>query len=63
MIQHGSSNGARDQVHRAELRTWELVSLPDCHRPIIMKWVFKLKKGELGAVIKHKAKLVAHGFV
>ena len=25
--------------------------------------MFKLKKDELGAVIKHKARLVAHGFV
>ena len=37
--------------------------LPDGHRPITLKWVFKLKKDELGAVIKHKARLVARGFV
>ena len=43
--------------------TWELVPLPDGHRPITLKWVFKLKKDELGAVIKHKARLVAHDFV
>ena len=36
---------------------------PDGYRPITLKWVFKLKKDELGAVIKHKAWLVAHGFV
>jgi len=41
--------------------TWELVL--DGHRPITLKWVFKLKKDELGAVIKHKARLVARGFV
>ena len=41
--------------------TWELVL--DGHRPITLKWVFKLKKDELGAVIKHKARLVAHNFV
>jgi len=28
-------------------RTWELVPLPDGHRPITLKWVFKLKD-ELG---------------
>ena len=44
-------------------RTWELVNLPAGHRPISLKWVFKLKKNELGAVIKHKARLVARGFV
>jgi hypothetical protein len=43
--------------------TWELVPLPDGHRPIALKWVFKLKKDELGTVIKHKAWLVARGFV
>ena len=37
--------------------------LPDGHRPITLKWVFKLKKDELGAVIKHKPRLVARGFV
>ena len=37
--------------------------LPNGHRPITLKWVFKLKKDELGVVIKHKARLVAHGFV
>jgi hypothetical protein len=42
--------------------TWELVPLPDGHRPITLKWVFKLKD-ELCAVIKHKARLVARGFV
>jgi hypothetical protein len=39
------------------------VPLPDGHHPITLKWVFKLKKDELGAVIKHKARLVARGFV
>ena len=41
--------------------TWELVL--DGHRPITLKWVFKLKKDELGAVIKHEARLVARGFI
>jgi hypothetical protein len=44
-------------------RTWELVDPPAGHRPITLKWVFKLKKDEKGAVIKHKARLVARGFV
>ena len=44
-------------------RTWELVPLLDGHCPITLKWVFKLKKDKLGAVIKHKARLVARGFV
>ena len=37
--------------------------LPDSHHPITLKWVFKLKKDKLGTVIKHKARLVARGFI
>jgi hypothetical protein len=44
-------------------RTWELVPLPAGHRPITLKWVLKLKKDELGAVTKHKARLVARSLV
>jgi hypothetical protein len=43
-------------------RTWEL-DLPRGHRVISLKWVFKLKRDEAGVVIKHKARLVARGFV
>lgn len=55
----------RDKAWRAAMReeidavernkTWELVNLPHGHCPIGLKWVFKLKKNEAGAVIKHKA--------
>lgn len=44
-------------------RTWELADIPAGHHAITLKWVFKLKKDEAGAVIKHKARLVARGFV
>lgn len=44
-------------------RTWELVDLPDGHRSITLKWVSKLKKNEVGKVVKHKARLFARGFV
>jgi hypothetical protein len=43
--------------------TWELVDLPRGHKPIGLKWVFKVKRDEHGAVIKHKARLVAKGYV
>jgi transposase InsO family protein len=43
--------------------TWELVDLPAGHRPITLKWIFKLKKNEAGEVVKYKARLVAGGFV
>jgi hypothetical protein len=44
-------------------RTWELADLSRGHRTITLKWVFKLKRDEVGAIIKHKARLVARGFL
>jgi hypothetical protein len=44
-------------------KTWTLTELPPGHRPIGLKWVFKLKKNADGEVSKHKAKLVAKGYV
>jgi hypothetical protein len=44
-------------------RTWELADLPRGHRAITLKWVFKLKRDEVGAIIKHKVRLVARGFL
>ena len=43
-------------------RTWELADLPHGHRAITLKWVFKLKRDEAGAIVKHKARLVARDF-
>ncbi|KAK3137468.1 hypothetical protein QOZ80_5BG0452680 [Eleusine coracana subsp. coracana] len=47
----------------AENRTWEVADLPHGQRAITLKWVFKLKRDEAGAIVKHKARLVARGFV
>ena len=44
-------------------KTWTLTNLPFRHKPISLKWVFKLKKNSEGNVIKHKARLVAKGYV
>jgi hypothetical protein len=44
-------------------RTWELADLPHGHNVITLKWVFKLKRDEASAIIKHKARLVARGFM
>jgi hypothetical protein len=46
-----------------ENRTWELADLPRGHRAITLKWVFKLKRDEAKAIVKHKARLVERGFV
>jgi hypothetical protein len=43
--------------------TWELIDLLAGHRPITLKWVFKLKKNEAEDVVKHKARLIARGFI
>jgi hypothetical protein len=46
-----------------ENKTWSLVDLPRGHKAISLKWVFKLKHDEHGEVVKHKAQLVAKGYV
>ncbi|KAE8723501.1 hypothetical protein F3Y22_tig00012370pilonHSYRG00100 [Hibiscus syriacus] len=43
--------------------TWKLVPLPDSHKPIGLKWVYKLKNDTQGRIVKHKARLVAKGYV
>jgi hypothetical protein len=43
--------------------TWELADLPRGHSAITLKWLFKLKRDEADAIVKHKARLVACGFV
>lgn len=43
--------------------TWKLVDLPHGHHPVGLRWVFKLKNNETGAVVKHKARLIAKGYV
>jgi hypothetical protein len=42
---------------------WELANIPQVYRAITLKWVYKLKQNETGEVVKHKARLVARGFV
>ena len=46
-----------------ENHTWSLEDMPLGHRAIGLKWVFKLKRNEKGEVVKHKACLVAKGYV
>jgi hypothetical protein len=44
-----------------ENRTWTLTELPQGRRAIGLKWVFKVKRDEHGAVVRHKARLVVKG--
>lgn len=43
--------------------TWSLVDLPHGQKAIGLKWVYKIKKDADGEVVKHKARLVAEGYV
>lgn len=45
-----------DDVERNN--TWELVGLPHSHRPIGLRWVFKLTKNEAGIEINHTTRLI-----
>ena len=42
--------------------TWELASLPNGHKAIGVKWVYKAKKNSKGEVERYKARLVAKGY-
>lgn len=44
-------------------KIWELVGLPKGHKPIGLKWVYKIKKDSHSEVVKHKARLVGKGYV
>ena len=46
-----------------ENETCQLIDPPPGCRPISLKWVYKVKRDELGAIVKHKACFVIRGFV
>ena len=41
---------------------WELTDLPEGHKSIGVKWLYKTKLKENGEVDKYKARLVAKGY-
>nr|AAP51910.2 retrotransposon protein, putative, Ty1-copia subclass [Oryza sativa Japonica Group] len=44
-------------------KTWVLVDPPPSHRPIRLKWVYKVKQDERGVIVKYKARLIAKGYI
>ncbi|GJU85849.1 retrovirus-related pol polyprotein from transposon TNT 1-94 [Tanacetum coccineum] len=53
----------QDEIHEFDrLQVWELVPRPDCVMIIALKWIYKVKLGEYGDVLKNKARLVAKGY-
>jgi hypothetical protein len=46
-----------------ENETWQLINPPPGCHPISLKWVYKVKRDEHGAIVKNKARLMARGFV
>lgn len=44
-------------------KTWELVELPKNRRAIGLKWIYKLKRDPNGKILKHKARIVAKGYI
>lgn len=46
-----------------ENSTWRLTTLSPGHCTICLKWVSKVKKDAQGAVLKHKARLMAKGYM
>jgi transposase InsO family protein len=42
--------------------TWKIVDLPKARTPIKSRWVFRIKRGSGGEIIRYKARVVAKGF-
>lgn len=46
-----------------ENKTWILTEQPPGRKAIDLKWIYKLKRDATGEVVKHKARIVAKGYV
>nr|GFA81218.1 hypothetical protein [Tanacetum cinerariifolium] len=53
----------QEELNKFErLEVWELAPRPDKVMVITLKWIYKVKLGELGGILKNKARLVARGY-
>ncbi|GKF90164.1 retrovirus-related pol polyprotein from transposon TNT 1-94, partial [Tanacetum coccineum] len=63
MLESSWINAIQEEIHEFErLQVLELVPCPDFVMLIKLKWIYKVKKDELGGVLKNKARLVAKGY-
>ncbi|GKA29763.1 retrovirus-related pol polyprotein from transposon TNT 1-94 [Tanacetum coccineum] len=63
MLESSWIEAMQEEIHEFErLQVWELVSCLDFVMMIKLKWIYKVKKDELGGVLKNKARLVAKGY-
>ncbi|GAU30874.1 hypothetical protein TSUD_15600 [Trifolium subterraneum] len=57
-------NAMNEEIRSIEKNnTWRLVDLPTQKNSISVKWIFKIKRNPDGGIVKHKARLVARGFL
>ncbi|GJU18835.1 retrovirus-related pol polyprotein from transposon TNT 1-94 [Tanacetum coccineum] len=63
MLESSWIEAIQEEIHEFErLQVWELVPYPDLVILIKLKWFYKVKKDELGGLLKNKARLVAKGY-
>lgn len=61
---HEGMKAIRAEIESIEKnKTWSLTELPKGVKPIYLKWVLKVKRNPNGSINKHKALLVAKGYV
>ncbi|KAD3640413.1 hypothetical protein E3N88_29636 [Mikania micrantha] len=59
----GTSDEGREIASIERNKTWNLTELPSGHRPIGLKWIYKIKKDAKGKITRHKARLIAKGYI
>ncbi|GJQ89087.1 retrovirus-related pol polyprotein from transposon TNT 1-94 [Tanacetum coccineum] len=63
MLESSWIDAMQEEIHEFErLQVWEIVPCADFIMLIKLKWIYKVKKDELGGVLKNKARLVAKGY-
>ncbi|GJS90663.1 retrovirus-related pol polyprotein from transposon TNT 1-94 [Tanacetum coccineum] len=63
MTEQSWIDAMQEEIYEFErLEVWKLVPCPDKVMLIKLKWIYKVKTGEFGGVLKNKPRLVAQGF-